>query len=98
MRTPLFIGDDISAAGFRLSGTRIRSPLPEELAQTLAWANQEASLIMISAGYAALLPPAQLQVYLTQETPLFVVIPDIRSPVDASHLTAALRSQLGVLG
>jgi len=97
VKAPVFIGDELSSAGFRLAGVHVRTPAADDLAPTLAWAKREASLIMISENYAAILPAAQLRDYLTQETPLFIVVPEIRHPVQTSRLSAAIRSQLGVL-
>lgn len=97
MRPPLFIGDEISAAGFRLAGVRVRSPAREELSQTLHWANTEASLVMLSADCARWLPADELQRLLAQEFPLFVVIPDVRNDLQVEHLTRQMRRQLGVL-
>ena len=97
MSAPIFIGDEISAAGFRLAGVRIRTPLPDELPNFLKWACANTSLLIITAEYAAMLPKADKQRLMSQEMPPVVVIPDVRAKTPIQDLATELRAQLGVL-
>jgi vacuolar-type H+-ATPase subunit F/Vma7 len=94
---PVFIGDEVTAAGFRMAGVRIRTPLEGELPALLEWANRETSLIYITAEYAATLSGEQQSVLYAQIRPPVVVIPDIRSNTPVQDLATRLRAQLGVL-
>lgn len=49
MTVPVFIGDEVTAAGFRLAGVRIRNPEPEDVGSVLDWAVKNTSLIIITA-------------------------------------------------
>ena len=97
MVAPVFIGDEVTAAGFRLAGVRVRTPLEDELSRVLDWANNNTSLIFITAEYAAALSQEQQNRLLSQLDPPVVVIPDIRSNTPVQDLATRLRAQLGVL-
>ena len=97
MPAPLFIGDEISAAGFRLAGVRIRTPGEDELQQVLTWARNNATFIMITSDYLSLLGKAERDALLRQEFPPVVEVPDMRTQVAALDLAHQFRSKLGVL-
>ena len=97
MAAPVFIGDEVTAAGFRLAGVRVRTPRPDDLPAVLEWANTSTSLIYITAEYAATLGRDRQHRLFTQLQPPVVVIPDIRSNTPVQDLATQLRSQLGVL-
>lgn len=97
MTAPVFIGDEISAAGFRLAGVRIRTPSAEELPSVLSWARKNTSLIMITADYLKKLDQAEQNKLVSQLDPPVAVVPDIRVKTPVEDLATQLRSQLGVL-
>lgn len=97
MREPIFIGDEISAAGFRLAGLQIRTPMANELPNLLTWACANTSLLLITAEYATMLPTAEKHRLLRQEMPLVVLLPDVRAKTALPDLVTEIRAQLGVL-
>lgn len=97
MAAPVFIGDEVTAAGFHLAGVRIRTPAWEDLLAELSWARRNASLILITAEYAAMLNAEEYQRAITQMEPPLVILPDIRVQTPVQDLATHLRSQLGVL-
>ena len=97
MAAPVFIGDEVTAAGFRLAGVRIRTPLVEDLPAVLAWAQRNASLILITEQFAAMLDIAAQARLMSQLQPPVVLLPDIREKTPVQDLATQLRSQLGVL-
>jgi vacuolar-type H+-ATPase subunit F/Vma7 len=97
MPAPVFIGDEVTAAGFRLAGVRIRTPSAEELPKVLAWSKRNVSLILITAECVAMLDKEQQTELVGQLEPPVVVIPDIRVKTPIQDLATHLRSQLGVL-
>ncbi|NIR59499.1 MAG: Vacuolar H+transporting two-sector ATPase F subunit [Gammaproteobacteria bacterium] len=92
----MLIGDEISAAGFRLAGVVVRTPAAEETADTLAWARARAPLVLITAGQARHLPRSTLEAALAATRPLVVVVPDVREHQSAPDLGARWRGQLEV--
>ena len=97
MTAPVFIGDEISATGYRLSGVRTRTPEPNETLEVLTWACEHAPLVMITAEYAAHLTSADSEHFLSRISPPVVVVPAIRSQASGKALANRLRAQMGVL-
>ena len=97
MAAPVFIGDEVTAAGFRLAGVRVRTPLAEELPTVLAWAKRNTSLILITGECMAMLDEETRAGLVSQLEPAVVVVPDIRVKTPIHDLATQLRSQLGVL-
>lgn len=97
MPAPIFIGDEISATGYRLAGMRVRVPAAEEVAETLRWARTHAPLVLITAERAKDIPAADLARAQAAVAPPVLVVPDIRCRVPIPDLATLLRRQLGVL-
>ena len=96
MTTPIYIGDEVSAAGCRLAGLRIRVPAAGEYQQTLERAMSEGPLILVSTTVAEKIPPRLLDGYLSRISPAVVVVPDVHSKTPMLDLSTRLRRQLGV--
>ena len=96
MPAPIYIGDEVSAAGYRLAGARVRTPAAGETARTLAEARTEAPLVLISASMAARIPESELRPALAALAPLTLVVPDLAGEVAVPDLAARLRGQLGL--
>lgn len=97
MSVPVYIGDAVSAAGFRLAGLRIHVPDATELVMQIEQAATDAPLVLLGADLAAQLPVAELDRLLSAVTPAVVVVPDVRGQADLPDLATRLRQQLGVL-
>ena len=97
MTAPVFIGDEISAAGFRLAGVRIRTPQPEDLLRVIEWACSNTSLILITSEFAAMLPANEYERFVSQESPAFLVVSDVRAKSTVEDLDTRLRTQLGIV-
>jgi vacuolar-type H+-ATPase subunit F/Vma7 len=94
---PVFVGDEVEAAGFRLAGLSVRTPAVDELMEVLQWARANAPLVLISAATARRLPQAALENLLAGVTPPVVVVPDVHRETPTPDLASRLRQQLGVL-
>ena len=92
----LFLGDELSAAGFRLGGIEARTPPAGEEAAYFEQARQEAPFVLVTAEVAERLPPALLARALGAGRPLVAVLPDVRGRMAPPDLAAALRRQLGM--
>lgn len=97
MSTPVFIGDEVTAAGYRLAGIHVRSPALEHVTEELEWARRHANLVLISAEFANQIPTQQLDDILADDVTPVVVVPDCRQQVAVPDLSILLRKQLGVL-
>lgn len=103
-----FIGDEVSAAGFRLAGMDVHVPADDPTGDPAgAQAGDQAvdlfrqilrdrQLVLLTAEFADRLPPDLLDAALRAERPLVLVIPDIRGGSAPADLASRLRRQLGM--
>jgi len=96
MGAPVYLGDEASAAGYRLAGARVAVPEPGTEAAALATARAEAPLVLVSAAIAARLPEPDLRSALAALTPLTLIVPDLTGAVPVPDVAARLRRQLGL--
>jgi vacuolar-type H+-ATPase subunit F/Vma7 len=93
----VYIGDAVSAAGYRLAGLRIHVPDSADILAEIEQACEGAPLVLLGADLAGQLPEAQLDRLLSQVAPAVVVVPDVRGQAALPDLVHRLRQQLGVL-
>jgi len=98
MKPPIFLGDEVNGAGFRLAGVEVRVPAPGTAGAMLDAARAEAPLVLVSAAVAAQLPERQLAAAVAARAPLTVVVPDPVGGTPMPDLAKRLRSQLGMEG
>ncbi|MCL4801622.1 MAG: hypothetical protein KJ025_18665 [Burkholderiales bacterium] len=98
MKPPVYIGDEVNGAGFRLAGVEVRVPAPGAAAAVLDEARAHAPLVLVSAAVAAGLPERQLAAAVAARTPLTVVVPDPVGGTPMPDLAKRLRGQLGMEG
>ncbi len=96
MRPPVFIGDEVSAAGFRLGGAEVYVPDPGEVRRLFERIRNQADLVLITAETATEIPAADLREAMTAARPLILVIADIRGRAQPPDLAMGLRQQLGM--
>ncbi len=98
MNRIVFLGDELSAAGFRLAGAEARVPAAGAEAELFEAALIEAALVLVTAEIAARLPPARLARALAATRPLTLIVPDVRGRAAPPDLGQAVRGQLGIEG
>jgi vacuolar-type H+-ATPase subunit F/Vma7 len=91
-----FIGDEVSAAGFRLAGVAVHVPAPPETAAVFRRLVREFQLVLLTVEAAERLPAQELQRALAAERPLVLVIPDVQGRSQPPDLGVLLRRQLGM--
>jgi len=91
-----YIGDEASAAGFRLAGVQVRIPAAGEEAAAFAAAQAEAGLVLVSAAVAAELRGSVLDAAHAALAPLTLVVPDLKGEAAVPDLAAKLRRELGL--
>jgi vacuolar-type H+-ATPase subunit F/Vma7 len=96
MRAPIYLGDEVSAAGYRLAGAQVRVPAPHEASAAFEEACAWAPLVFVSAAVAVNIDAAQLRVALTALQPLVLIVPDAQGEASRPDLAARLRGQLGM--
>jgi len=96
MSAAVYLGDEVSAAGWRLAGATVRTPPAGQETAALAWARAQAPLVLVSAAVAAAVADAVLRDAQAALQPLVLVVPELQGQVPLPDLAARLRSQLGL--
>ncbi|MBF0370136.1 MAG: hypothetical protein HQL52_11835 [Magnetococcales bacterium] len=96
MPAPLFIGDEVSAAGWRLAGVRTEIPAAGEEWQTLQKGMDHADLILLTGEVAGQIAEAHLAKVLMGVHPMVLVIPDARGGVGPPDIAVMLKNSLGI--
>lgn len=96
MSAPVFLGDEVAAAGWRLAGLDARTPDAGEESSALTAALAQASLVIISADVAARMPGPALHAALHRLTPLTVIVPDLRGTAGYPDIALRMKRQLGI--
>ena len=96
MATAVFIGDELTAAGFRLTGIDTIVPPPKAASEALGVARKNAALVIMTAELARRVPAAELEAALIAETPAVAIIPDVRERAAPPDLVRRLRRTLGI--
>lgn len=92
----VFIGDELTAAGFRLTGIETLVPPAEAVRETLTAARARAEFVIITADCARHVPTGELGEALLAEAPIVAIIPDILARRSAPDLARGLRAILGI--
>ena len=96
MSAVIFIGDEVSAQGFRLAGAETIVPADDDVATIFASALGLGQLVLITAEAAGRLDPDELDRAVRNASPLVLVVPDAarrRAPPDAA---ATVERVLGI--
>jgi vacuolar-type H+-ATPase subunit F/Vma7 len=93
---PIYLGDEVSAAGYRLAGARVRTPARGDARAALAHALSDAPLVLVSATVAADIGEPVLQRALAAAAPLVLVVPDVNGTTPLPDVAARMREQLGL--
>lgn len=96
MSVVAFIGDELTATGFRLAGAEVFIVPPEGAPEALQTAREEASLVLLAATHARAIPAAELDRALTIARPLTVVVEDILEREAPPDIERLMRRALGV--
>jgi vacuolar-type H+-ATPase subunit F/Vma7 len=92
----VFIGDELTAAGFRLTGIETLVPTPATAPAAFAAARRRVGLIVMTADASNYIPRPELETALLAETPILAIIPDILSRTSPPDLARRLRGSLGI--
>ena len=92
----IYLGDEVTAAGFRLAGAQVRLPAAGEETASLVQAQRDGQLILVSADLAARMPHEPLQAALAALTPLTLVVPDLLGRQPMPDRAQRLRRRMGM--
>lgn len=92
----VFIGDEVTAAGFRLTGITTHAPEPKALAALVAAQQDSCDLLLITTETLSALPDRMRSDMGEWNRPLVVFVPDIRNRAPAIDLESRVRRELGI--
>jgi vacuolar-type H+-ATPase subunit F/Vma7 len=98
MSRVVYLGDELSAAGWRLAGIDAPEAAPGHETAALESALRSAALVLVSAALAARIDGVTLRRALAALAPLVLVVPDPQGEAPLPDLAARLRLQLGLEG
>lgn len=96
MPAPIFIGDEISATAYRLAGIDVRVPERGDVERQFDAALSAASLVVITAAFAAKLPEATLELAVRRAEPLVLIVPDTAGREQPPDLDRRVDRVLGI--
>ena len=92
-----YIGDEATAAGYRLAGAEVRVPAASEVVEVFRRARDaEADMILLSAELAGALPPEELDAAVLGDRPLVAVVPDVHGRHASPDVARDVRLALGI--
>ncbi len=91
-----FIGDEVSATGFRLAGFAAHYPAPSQALALFQRLRAEAALILITQEAMGWIGEAPVRTAMLGGRPLVLVIPDVRGTSSPPDIGEAIRRQLGM--
>ena len=92
----IFIGDEVTAQGFRLAGAGIRVPDKDAVATSFLDALRKADLVLITADAAGKIDADTLERAVRAASPLVLVIPDAAFRVMPPDPADAVERVLGI--
>lgn len=92
-----FIGDEVSAAGFRLCGIDVHITDGSDVIALIQQARERASLVLVSSSAVQELNSADLDALLADIEPPVLVVPDVRGLHEVPDIVPRVHQQLGML-
>ena len=97
MSLPVYIGNELDAAGYRLMGARIIVPRDQNLPDLFEEARTDAPLIMVSASVAEALGEEVMAAAVIAAGPPVMVVADAVGEANPLDMEREVRAALGVL-
>ena len=96
MAAVTFIGDEVTAQGFRLAGAATQVPAQRDVATAFAAALRASGLVLITAEAAGRLDPDELDLAVRSASPLVLVVPDAAMRTMPPDPAATVEQVLGI--
>ena len=92
-----YIGDEVTAAGYRLAGADVRVPAPPEVGEVFRRACSDGTdVVLLSAALAPEVDPGELSAALIAEAPLVAIVPDVFGRCPPPDVARDVRLALGI--
>ena len=101
MSATVYIGDEVSAAGYRLCGAETYVAGDHDVASLIERACESARLVLIGSSAVRCLDEREREVLMSRITPSVLIVPDVTAVSDegkaAPDIAALIHKQLGML-
>jgi vacuolar-type H+-ATPase subunit F/Vma7 len=92
-----YIGDEATAAGYRLAGVETRTPAADETAEVFRRARADgADMVLLAAAAAHTLDAEELATAILAERPLVAIVPDVNARHAPPDVDREVRLALGI--
>jgi vacuolar-type H+-ATPase subunit F/Vma7 len=98
MPVPCYVGDEVTAAGFRLAGVATIVPDRGHETEALASACAQYALVLLCAAVAQRIEPRVLGAALAGLVPPVALLPDVQGAARVPDLAARVAQTLGLQG
>jgi vacuolar-type H+-ATPase subunit F/Vma7 len=92
-----FIGDEVSAAGYRLSGIESHTADRSNALLLIKQACERSSLVLVSSSVVQFLQSYELDDLLVNIEPPVLIVPDIQGLHEVPDIESRIHQQLGLL-
>jgi vacuolar-type H+-ATPase subunit F/Vma7 len=92
-----FIGDEVSAAGYRLCGVDVIIADEGNVLSMIRKSCERASLVLVGSSLAQQLQRADLDALLANIQPPVLVVPDVSDRHEVPDIASRVNKQLGLL-
>jgi vacuolar-type H+-ATPase subunit F/Vma7 len=92
-----FIGDEVTAAGYRLCGVDVHVANENNVVRLIRQSCERASLVLVGSSVVQNLNSAELDELLANTRPPVLIVPDMRGQGDVPDIASRIHKQLGML-
>ncbi len=96
MTAPVFIGDEVSGAGYRLAGAEVHVPTKNDVTRVFRRALFESDFVILTAQCAAMLPSPLVEDAVHRADPLVLIVPDAVERREPPDYRTAVDQVLGI--
>lgn len=92
-----FIGDEVSAAGYRLCGIDVHIANDSNALSLIRKSCERASLVLVGSSVTQYIDDTELDQLLASIRPPVFIVPDVRGLQNVPDITSRINKQLGLL-
>ncbi len=92
-----YIGDEVSAAGYRLCGVNVHIADRHNASSLIKQACRRASLVLVGSSTAHYLRSTELDALMANVNPPVLIVPDVRGRQAVPDIATRIHKQLGML-
>jgi vacuolar-type H+-ATPase subunit F/Vma7 len=92
-----FIGDELSAAGYRLCGIDVHIANSSNALSLIRKSCERASLVLVGSSISQCIPRTELDQLLATIRPPVLIVPDVRGLQDVPDIAFRINKQLGLM-